>query len=156
MLQISRRADYAVRIMLELGLQEKNYPMCSNELSRRTQVTKSFLHKIVADLVKAGLVRTYRGPSGGLVLGRPTQTINMRHILEAIDGPICLNECLLSPQECPRDAGCPAHRFWGRAQTVLIEEFEKATLDTLVAESRELAHRPLRLGIPYVYPVRES
>lgn len=142
--------------MLELGLREKNDRMSSIELSKRTQVSKSFLHKIVADLIKAGLVRTYKGPNGGLVLGRPMQTINMRHILEAIDGPICLNECLLTPQECPRDTNCPAHRFWGRVQSALIEEFENATLDTLVAEGRELARQPLRLGIPYVYPGREG
>ena len=156
MLQISRRADYAVRIMLELASRPEGERISSAELAARTEVPRSFLHKIVADLAKAGLVRTYKGPNGGLMLVRSPSEINMQHILEAVDGPVCLNACLLRPSECPRDVMCPAHRFWGRLQAMVIAELQAATLEKLVAEGEQLRQEPGQGGIVYVLQLMEN
>jgi Rrf2 family iron-sulfur cluster assembly transcriptional regulator len=137
-LQISRRADYAVRIMLELGLHDSEQPLSAVELTEYAEVSKAFLHKIVADLAKAGLVVTYKGPAGGIALAQPPAEISMLKVLAAVDGPVCLNTCLLRPSECPRDALCPAHLFWGRLQSIVMSELAKATLDKLVAQARAL------------------
>lgn len=154
MLQISRRADYAVRVMLELGNQPEGVLISSSDLSDRTDVSKSFLHKIIADLTKSGLVRTYKGSTGGLAISRSANLINMRQIIEAVDGPICMNICLLQPAECPRDTACPGHEFWGQIQTSFTQLLEEATLDALIARGNELARQPPdhRQTIPYVYP----
>ena len=150
MFQISRRADYAVRIMIELGLNDGSF-LSATKVSRRTAVPKAFLHKITPDLVKTQLIATQSGPSGGLTINKPTTEINMRQILEAVEGPICLNICLLRPQECKRDAICPAHDFWGRLQMMLIEQLEAATLAVLIAEARQIADTPeRRQQIPYL------
>ena len=142
MFQISRRVDYAVRIMIELGVNggEKNLP--ARSIAKKTDVPKAFLHKIAADLVKAGLVRTYAGPKGGLSLAKPQSEINMLNILEAIDGPVLLNVCLLHPGECPRDRVCAGHGFWNETQIMLIEKLKSGTLDKLVAESLALRKKP--------------
>jgi Rrf2 family iron-sulfur cluster assembly transcriptional regulator len=153
MLQISRRADYAVRVMLELGSQPEGTLISGIDLSRRIDVSKPFLHKIIADLAKNGLVRTHKGSLGGLAISRPAHMINMRQILEAVDGPICLNICLLRPSECPRDTTCPGHEFWGQMQMNLIQQLEETTLDDLITRGRELAqHAQHDRDIPYVYP----
>lgn len=142
MFQISRRADYAVRMMIALGMQPGRALMPARELSRETGVPKAFLHKITADLLKAGLVRTVSGPSGGISLAQPSEKINMRQILEAVEGPICVNVCLLRPGECPRDGICPGHDFWGQVQTNIARQLEAATLDGLVREAFVLRQRP--------------
>jgi Rrf2 family protein len=150
MFQISRRADYAVRIMLELGLQADKC-VSSREISRRTNVPKAFLHKITADLVKANLIRTHAGPKGGLCLSYPVAQINLQQIIEAVEGPICLNICLLHPRECERDAICPAHDFWGRLQTMIVDQLQAATLAELIKEAQELKEQPRqRAHIPYL------
>jgi Rrf2 family iron-sulfur cluster assembly transcriptional regulator len=150
-LQISRRVDYAVRIMLELGLHDEERALPAAELTERAGVSKAFLHKIVADLAKAGLVITYKGPGGGIALAQPPAAINLLAILEAVDGPLCLNACLLRPNECPRDGTCPAHLFWGRLQSMAMAELKNATLEGLVTEARELAAggEPA-VAVPYV------
>jgi Rrf2 family transcriptional regulator, iron-sulfur cluster assembly transcription factor len=153
MLQISRRADYATRIMLELALQAEDGPISSLLLARRAAVPHSFLHKIVGDLVKAGLVRSIKGPHGGLSLARPLQNINMRHIVEAADGPVCLNACLLRPHECPRDRVCPGHSFWGRMQKNFLEQLEAGTLDLLVMEAKQLRETPHEMLVQYIFEV---
>lgn len=158
MFQVSRRADYAVRIMVDLGLRKKrpssgeSQRTAAQEVAKSTAVPKAFLHKISADLVKAGLLRTYSGPAGGLELARPTANISMREILEAIEGPLCLNSCLLRPQECPRDHLCPAHSFWGRLQISILKQLEETTLELLVEEALALRKGPRQQEIPYLYP----
>lgn len=150
MFQISRRVDYAVRIMLELGLQaEQCVP--SRLISRRTNVPKAFLHKITADLVKANLIQTQAGPSGGLQINRPAIDINLHQIVVAVEGPICLNTCLIRPEECERDAICPAHDFWGGLQISIVAQLQAATLDKLIAEAQLLKmQQRSREHIPYL------
>ncbi|MCA9933733.1 MAG: Rrf2 family transcriptional regulator [Ardenticatenaceae bacterium] len=151
MFQISRRADYAVRIMIELGLHGEEATVPVRQIARRTGVPKAFLHKITADLVKADLVETFAGPGGGVALGRPLNKINMLQIIEAADGPICLNICLVSPHECPLDQICSAHTTWGRLQTILTQELEAATLAKLVDEARQYRKMPnTNPDVPYL------
>jgi Rrf2 family protein len=148
MFPLTRRADYAVRIVLELGDNAADgQRMPAVEVAQRVDVPLAFLRKIVVDLVRVGLVQTYSGPNGGLTLARPAASINLVHILEAIEGPIRLNTCLVRPKECPRDHTCPVHGFLGRLQANLIQQLQEATLDKLVAEKRELEHRPRRPNI---------
>lgn len=154
MFQISRRTDYAVRIMIELGLYREGEYLSTREVSRRTAVPKSFLHKITTNLVRANLVRTSAGPKGGLKLAQPAADINLHHILEAIEGHIILNTCLIRPGECHRDHICPGHSFWGRLQIMIVEQLQAETLDKLAAEAERLKQHPLRReDIPYLFPM---
>lgn len=150
MLEISRRADYGVRIMIELGKRpERRIP--AGDLVGMTGVPKPFLHKIIADLARVGLIRTFQGPTGGVELGRQPEQISMLDILEASDGPVCMNICLARPHECPRDSVCPAHTFWGRLQSMVVAEMRAMTLDKLIEEAASLATHGRREPIQYVF-----
>lgn len=152
MFEISRRADYGVRIMLELAKKGRGARVAASELADCADVPKPFLHKIAADLAKVGLLRTFQGPTGGLELGRPMENISMLEILEGVDGPVCLNTCLIRPHECPRDRTCPAHTLWGRLQAKLLLELRSITLDRLVADAAALEQFGRSEPIPYLYP----
>ena len=148
MFPLTRRADYAVRIMIELGDKADNgQRVPATQVAQKADIPLAFLRKIVVDLVKSGLVWAYSGPGGGLTLAQPAASINLVHILEAIEGPICLNTCLVRPKECPHDRTCPAHNFLGRLQANIIQQLQEATLDRLVAEKRELEHQTQRLNV---------
>lgn len=152
MFQISRRTDYAFRVMIELGLTDDEICLSARELARRTAVSQAFLHKITGDLVKASLVRTYAGPTGGLALARVASSITVLHIVEAVEGPICLNVCQLRPRECPRDLICPAHGYWGRLQNQIVGFMQSTTLAELAAEARLLKKKPQRSSdVIYLY-----
>lgn len=153
--QINRRTDYAVRMMIELALQADGC-LSARHLAQRTNVPKAFLHKIAADLARASLLQTQTGPGGGLSLNLPAEQITMQHILEAMEGPICLNVCLLRPHECPRDQLCPGHDFWGRLQTVIVQQLQATTLADLAADAVALQQQPRRRDhIPYLIPQQD-
>ena len=156
MFQISRRVDYAVRMMIELGLQPPGSFLSARRVSARTAVPKAFLHKITADLVRANLIHTQTGPSGGLAL-RDVNEINLRHIVEAIEGPVCLNVCLIRPQECNRDRLCPGHEVWGNLQMMIVAELENTLLAVMVNEAKRLQEQPRTalVDFPYLYAVND-
>lgn len=131
--------------------------MSARRVSARTAVPKAFLHKITADLVRANLIMTQTGPTGGLALQNECREINMLHIVEAIEGPVCLNICLLRPNECNRDRICPGHDVWGRLQLMVVHQLQSTNLADLVVEAHNLKKnpRPIDADIPYLYPARD-
>ena len=157
MFQISRRVDYAVRIMIELGMQSPGAFLSARRVSARTAVPKAFLHKITADLVRANLIHTQTGPSGGLALQRDVKEITLLDIVEAIEGPVCLNVCLIRPQECNRDRFCPGHEVWGHLQLMIVDELRNISLSTLADEAKRLQKQPrgVLVDFPYLYTARE-
>ena len=145
MLRITRRADYALRLLLELGAAPSGGRLASRLLSRRAGIPLPFLHKVSADLQRAGLVLAQPGPRGGLALAAPPDRITLRAVFEAVEGPVALNACLVRPAECPRTRRCPAHRSLARLQDLVVGEFEGTTLQDLLDEARVGSLQPSSL-----------
>ena len=146
MFQITRRADYALRIMLELGSRSDGVPIPTHEIAEYADVPIAFMRKIVADLARANLLQTLKGPQGGLTLNRPLGSINMLQIVEAVEGPVYVNICIQDPEECERQPVCPGFGFWKRLQADIVNRLSNATLDTFVEEAAALKER--RLPVP--------
>lgn len=145
MFRISRKADYAIRVLLALGRQADGAWLTASDIGRQMLIPLPFLHKVSASLAQAGLVRTRAGPKGGLALGDDASAITMRRILEAVEGPIVLNTCLIRPQECPRSAVCAAHAALAGLQGALTAALEGITLAALVAEGERLSREHERI-----------
>jgi len=151
MFQVTRRVDYAMRIMIEIGQLDPGDCLSARELSRKTAVPKAFLHKIISDLVKVELVRTYAGAQGGVALAKPGKQISLLQVVEAVEGQVCINSCLIQPQECSRDVICPGHGLWGRLQNTLTEELSRIKISELADEARFLKEQPSRpSNMPYL------
>jgi Rrf2 family protein len=143
--------------MIELGLQPSGSFLSARRLSARTAVPKAFLHKITADLVRADFIHTQTGPFGGLALQKDVSDIDLLQIVEAIEGPVCLNVCLIRPHECNRDRFCPAHEVWGQLQMMIVAQLRQSTLAALVSEAKKLKNQPRTAPIdfPYLYAAKD-
>lgn len=135
MMRINRRTDYAVRVILALAKQTPSARLSTQEIQDQMLIPRPFLQRIIADLSKAKLINTYPGPNGGLELARPSETINLRQIWEAIEGPLVVSECILAPGDCPLSGECPVRCRWGRLQNLMLQELENTTLDQLADEA---------------------
>ena len=113
MFEVSRRADYAVRCMLALGELKDGKRKKVGEICKEMGVPQAFLYQISQDLIRAELVSTKAGPDGGLELARDTDEISLLEIIEAVEGPICVNICLERPGECPQGQDMPCSSFLG-------------------------------------------
>src|SRR3990172_10471045 len=131
-MQISRQADYGIRAMIEVAGLEPGATTRTKDVAREQEIPLVFLTKIILQLVRAGLLRSYRGANGGIGLARTKEEITLREIVEAIEGPIALNRCVLRAGECPRDKTCPVHKTWVTAQETLVAQLESTRLSDLV------------------------
>ncbi len=130
-MEISRRTDYGVRVILDLATQTECERTSTQEIAERQNIPSPFLAKIVSQLSLAGLVTTYRGAGGGVMLARPAADINLLQVIEALEGPVRLNRCLIEPDACPQNGHCPVHDIWARAQGELINLLNCTTFDDL-------------------------
>jgi Rrf2 family protein len=135
-MQISRSADYAVRILLELASHGSRSNTAT--IGRRQLVPATLTRRITRQLVAAGWVGSQRGQDGGVWLARPPQTISLLEIIELIDGPIWLNRCLVRAGECPFDRVCPVHVVWREGLELLRGHLQRATLADLVEQGKAL------------------
>lgn len=130
-MHLTRESDYAVRVLVDLAGRPRGAVVPMSELARTTQVPRAYLGKILQVLVRAGLVETRQGSRGGTLLVADPATLTLRRMVEAVEGPIYLNRCLVRRGECPRDPFCPAHPVWHRIQAVLMRELEAVTAKSL-------------------------
>ncbi len=136
--KINRRTDYAVRVMLCLAKRPAGTRLSTQAVQDEMMIPRAFLQRIIADLSRAELIRTFAGPSGGLELARPAAEIHLKHIWEAIEGPLQISECVDNPGACPLRDGCPVCRRWRKLQALIASELEAIDLASLVIEANQL------------------
>ena len=134
-MQITRQADYALRAMIFLARMDSNTRAATSQIAEEQLIPPSFLAKIISQLSIAGLIHTSRGARGGVTLARPAEEITLLEVIEAIDGPIALNQCTLSKNGCPFQENCPIHPVWCDAQSELVQRLSKTTFASLISQS---------------------
>jgi Rrf2 family protein len=134
-MQLTRAADYGVRVMVHLANLAANERALLPALAEATGAPVSFLSKVLQRLARAKLIRSWRGPAGGFGISSGGRGASMRDVIEAIDGPMCLNVCLASGNSCGRKAWCPAHPVWREAQEAMLKVLSKALIADLASQT---------------------
>jgi Rrf2 family iron-sulfur cluster assembly transcriptional regulator len=138
--KITRQADYAVRVIVYLSGLAPGSRVPTTTISEAAGIPRPFLTKVVSLLVTAGLVSTRRGMGGGVSLARSPEEVTLLQVVEAIDGPILINECLLRPGACELEPNCGARDVWADIQARLVQSLEAVTMKELA--QHEAAKRP--------------
>jgi Rrf2 family protein len=131
-MQITRQADYAVRAVLYLARLSPSQRAATHQVAREQRIPPSFLAKIISQLSIAGLLHTSRGARGGVALARDAKEITLLDVVEAIDGPILLNECVGEKGLCAFADECPLKPIWCETQEHLVSRLRETRFDELV------------------------
>jgi Rrf2 family protein len=135
MFRVNRQTDYAIRVILALAKEPPGTRLPSARIGREMLIPKSFLSRIVAQLAQAGLVRTFAGRDGGLQLSRPAADTTLREVVETMEGPFLLSECMLGDEACPFEAACPVRTRWERLQNAILVELAHTNFAELAVET---------------------
>jgi Rrf2 family protein len=136
MMQLSMTGEYAVRTMIHLaGLPSGGLAQIS-VISKEWAIPEGFLRKIVAQLSKDGLIRSQRGAGGGIQLSKPAETMTLLDVIEAVEGKVFLNKCLIAEGTCHLDLTCAVHVVWCDAQKSLQEILTRKSLAELASGPR--------------------
>jgi Rrf2 family protein len=139
MLQITKKADYAVRLMVEVAAHSGGV-IATAEIAERQDIPYQFLRKVAQELAAKGLLIGERGGHGGLTLGRAPEDVSVLDILRALDLPP-INDCAVDPDNCGRQKTCAAFGVWFEAQAAIDRVLAGATLSKLVRAHRVLLAR---------------
>lgn len=140
----SSKAEYGVRLMVELGRQEGERPTSLKAIAEAEDLPLSYLEHVVASLKRAGLVESSRGAHGGYRLARPPAEISMDEVVLALEGSIAPMECFTAAP--PGKVACSHHGeesnscstklLWMRVQMGIVGALQGTTLAELVEFSR--------------------
>jgi Rrf2 family protein len=117
--------------LAQLGPDQK---ASTSQIAEEKDIPLSFLAKIIAQLSVAGLLQTMRGARGGVTLARTADEINLLEVIEAIDGPILINECVNDTYQCSQH-GCPMRSIWQDAQADLVNRLKSTSFSKVLAEA---------------------
>lgn len=132
----SHTSGVALRATLYLALQTPGKLFPVREIAQATGLSGPYLAKIMHRLIRAGLVRAYRGPGGGLELGRPPGEISLWSVVLAMDGTVESEWCVLGLQACSEQNPCPLHQQWYPLRAAMQSLLEETTLASLTQLSR--------------------
>ena len=135
-MQITRTADYGVRMMIALATGPRGNRMTVADLAQQSGASQAFAAKVLQRLGAARLVASRRGYDGGFALARPADSISLLEIVTALDGPMCVNACAPGGSGCERSDACTAVDVWTRAQSALAGVLDAQKLDGLVSEEK--------------------
>ncbi len=131
-MQITRQADYALRAVIYLSRLGPEERAATSQIAQEQRIPPSFLAKIVSQLSVAGLLQTSRGARGGVSLAKAPEEITLLDVVEAIDGPILLNECVACGGSCNFGETCPLKPVWCDTQSELVKKLKNITFDTFM------------------------
>ncbi len=134
-MQITRQADYAVRAVLHLARAGNTERAATSSIAKEQRIPPSFLAKIISQLSIAGLLHTSRGARGGVTLAREPKDITLLEVVEAIDGPIQLNECVANDGVCTFEEDCPIRPVWCNAQDELVKRLKGTSFADMLAQA---------------------
>lgn len=133
MITIGRQTDYAARIVLHLASAEGEGMVTASEIAARRLIPPAFIRRIVTRLSQAGILRTVRGSGGGIALARAASEITLKQVVEAMEGPIALNACLVTGSECPLAEACPVQEAWAEGTRNLSNYLDDIRFDGLAS-----------------------
>jgi Rrf2 family protein len=139
-MQITRQADYAMRAVAHLATLGPDQRAATSQIAEEQSIPPSFLAKIVSQLSVAGLLQTSRGARGGVSLARSPEDISFLEVVEAIDGPILLNECVVDGSACTFGDTCALRPVFCDAQAELVGRLEETTFGIVLETNGREGH----------------
>ena len=126
----SAATKYAIRAVCHLAALPPGKRSQAKEISERLEIPYHYLSKILQDLARKGILDSSKGPGGGFRLAGPPERTSLYALIEAVEGPISDDDCVLGLAICSDEAPCPMHEFWksfrdtfrGRMQSVSLED----------------------------------
>ena len=141
---LRRNTDYALRAVVNLSSNYGNMPVSTRTIAVEEDISYQLACKLMQKLQKAGLVKSCMGPKGGFQLSREPAMISVLEVVEAIQGPISLNRCLLGVDACPKQKDCTLRARLIGLQESIIGYLNGITLDELSSHRRKIKNKKVR------------
>ncbi len=137
----SRAAEYAIRAMTFLATQPSGKLSGAREIAQAEKIPIPFLWKILHNLARRKLIRSFKGLHGGYELASPAGKIRLEDIVHAMDNGDVVEGCVLGLAQCNEVNPCPLHHSWKDVRAKLTDMLQQTTLADLAIVARKRQRR---------------
>ena len=141
----SKTCEYAIRALTYLATKEQDTYTMVVEVNGQTGVPGPYIAKVFQNLVRKGILKSQRGPSGGFSFKKRPEDVSLLEIVEAIDDfSLVTNECVMGLNQCEATNACPLHHIWKDAKAKIVDELENSSLVHVTKKVGKLQYRGLK------------
>ena len=143
---LSKSCVYGLRASIYLASKSEGEFISIKEMSANLEISFHFLTKILQQLTAEALMKSYKGPNGGIRLTKKGREATLLDMVIAIDGPELFTECALGLPGCGSEKPCPLHESWVDTRASIQGMLERTTLDQIAKEGKENKFRLMTDG----------
>ncbi len=147
-MKISTKGRYGTRLLLDLALHQGKEPVLLRDIAQRQQIPLAYLKHLVTPLIAGGLIHSSRGVKGGVSLARAPGQIKLDEVIQFLEGPIAVAECVDHPETCDRSGLCASRDVWAEVGKAMGGVLESTTLRDLA--ERQKAKEPAKADMYYI------
>ncbi|MDI6794716.1 MAG: Rrf2 family transcriptional regulator [bacterium] len=143
-MRLSTKGRYGLRLILDLAIHGEGKCLSVNDISKRQNVSFSYVEHLLVQLRKAGLVESMRGPDGGYRLCKPASEIKAGDVLRVVEGPMEIVFCAgveKEAKECSRTGECATQMLWTKASRQMAQLMDETSLEELAEWEKELKEK---------------
>jgi len=140
-MKISTKIRYGARAMLELAYHYGEGPIELKEIAKKENISLKYLEQVINPLRAAGLLKAVRGAKGGYSLAKPPSEICLYDVVETLEGPLNLLECLRDAKACQKIPSCVTRDIWKEVSEAISKIFYSITLEDMVNRKRDKEER---------------
>jgi Rrf2 family protein len=135
MLRLSKKADYALMAMKHLALKSDTGSISAREIAEHYDIPIELMAKVLQRLVQRGLLISHQGTRGGYKLSKPTTSISVADVIQAIDGPLTVTACSTEDEQCGQFAKCNIRDPLWRIKDRIVAALATCTLAEIAADT---------------------
>ena len=137
-MKLSTKTRYGTRALLDLALHSNgNSPVPLKEIAQRQDISLNYLEQIIAPLLNGGIINSTRGSKGGVLLAKSPREINLKSVVDLLEGTITLTDCNNENGTCTRSGACATQELWSDVSNAMNGVLSSTTLEDLVEKQKQ-------------------
>jgi len=138
-MKLSAKTQYGTLALIYVAAHTRdNTPVSVKEIASKADIPVAFLEQLLKSLISSGIIYSVRGRNGGINLKKPASGINLKDIVEVLEGPIFPASCTSVPGSCTRASSCAAQDAWNRLKTAIDDVLSSTTLQDLQEKQKSI------------------
>ena len=139
MLQLSKKVEYGLIALRHMAMRPLGQLFTAKELAQEYEIPYELLAKVLQKLARSGIVHSMQGVKGGYALAKPPADVCLKDLVEILEGPLNLVDCLGDPKRCERSPVCVTREIWNDVSQAICKIFSSITLEDMVRRKKEKA-----------------
>jgi Rrf2 family protein len=131
-MKISTKGRYGTRALIELAMRESNEPMLLRNIAKKQDISLAYLEHVISPLIAGGILRSTKGPKGGISLNKKPEDIKLSDVIRLLEGSVAPADCVDNPDICDRADTCVTRDVWCEMKIAMDRILNSTTLQNMV------------------------